>query len=100
MAMVFNFTDRHVLVTGGSAGIGASLVSAFADAGAKVAFTYRSNAESAAAMVARWTNENGVAAVYALHADLVSADDAASCVDRAATLLGGKIDIGAVANAS
>ena len=94
--MVFDFTDKHVLITGGSTGIGASLVSAFADAGAKVAFTYRSNAELAAAMVARWTNESGDAAVCALHADLVSADDAVSCVDRAVALLGGKIDIGMV----
>ena len=98
MTTRFDFSEKHVFITGGSTGIGESLVSAFAHAGAKVAFTYRSNADSAAAMVARWTNEHGVATVTALHVDLVNSDDAASCTDQAIALLGGKIDIGMLSN--
>jgi NAD(P)-dependent dehydrogenase (short-subunit alcohol dehydrogenase family) len=98
MSMRFDFSGKHVFITGGSTGIGESLVCAFAQAGAKVAFTYRSNADSAAAIVARWTNEQGVATVSALHVDLVNSDDAAACIDQAVALLGGKIDIGTFSN--
>lgn len=45
--MTFAFNDRTVLVTGGSRGIGRAIVEAFVDAGARVAFTYRSAAEEA-----------------------------------------------------
>src|SRR5512139_288832 len=50
--------DKIVLVTGGSRGIGRSLVLAFADEGAHVAFTYRS-AGSAAAEVVRLVEAKG-----------------------------------------
>ncbi|HVM60840.1 MAG TPA: 3-oxoacyl-ACP reductase FabG [Verrucomicrobiae bacterium] len=46
------FQDRVVIVTGGSRGIGAAVVSRFAGLGAKVFFTYHQN-EEAAAGVAR-----------------------------------------------
>lgn len=43
---------RHVLITGGSSGIGAAMVRAFAGAGDAVTFTYRSGSDRASALVA------------------------------------------------
>jgi 3-oxoacyl-[acyl-carrier protein] reductase len=42
-----SLSGKSVLVTGGSRGIGAAIVRAFGQAGARVAFTYRSSAEEA-----------------------------------------------------
>ena len=44
------FSDKTVLVTGGTRGIGRSVVETFAAAGANVAFTYRSSRETAEAL--------------------------------------------------
>lgn len=45
--------DKSVLVTGGSRGIGAAVVEAFAEAGYKTAFFYRENAQAAEAVSKR-----------------------------------------------
>jgi NAD(P)-dependent dehydrogenase (short-subunit alcohol dehydrogenase family) len=42
-----DFTGRHVLVTGGSRGIGRAIVHGFADRGARVAFSYLTNRQAA-----------------------------------------------------
>jgi 3-oxoacyl-[acyl-carrier protein] reductase len=46
------FKDKVVVVTGGSRGIGKAIVEAFAEAGAKVTFTYRSRQEDAERLAA------------------------------------------------
>ena len=46
------FKDRVVIVTGGSRGIGAAIVTRFAGLGAKVYFTYHQNEDAAAALAA------------------------------------------------
>lgn len=45
--MKLDLTDKTALVTGGSRGIGRTTVKTLADAGARVAFTYRSSTEAA-----------------------------------------------------
>ncbi len=48
--MSFDLNGKSALVTGGARGIGAAIVRALADAGARVAFTYRSSADEAEAL--------------------------------------------------
>lgn len=48
--MTLDFTGKHVLVTGGTRGIGRDIVLSFARAGADVAFTYRSSVDEATAL--------------------------------------------------
>lgn len=50
--MTLDFTGKNVLVTGGTRGIGRAIVEAFAKAGGRVAFTYRSSTETADALKA------------------------------------------------
>lgn len=48
--MQLSLKDKAILVTGGTRGIGRAMVEACAEAGAKVAFTYRSSSETADAL--------------------------------------------------
>ena len=92
---LIDLSDKVALVTGGSRGIGAATVKLLADAGADVAFTYRSRAVEAekvgqaiAAAGRRWT---------AIQADVSRPDDCNRAVREALSALG-KLDI-FVANA-
>ena len=71
-------TDKTALVTGGSRGIGRATVEALAAAGARVAFTYRSQAETAEALVAELASRGTEA--FALQAEAASAADAEAAV--------------------
>ncbi len=46
-----DLTNKNILVTGGSRGIGAGIVRTLAEAGARVAFTYTSRSDSAEALL-------------------------------------------------
>jgi 3-oxoacyl-[acyl-carrier protein] reductase len=78
--MSMRLKDQVALVTGGSRGIGRSIVKAFVAEGAKVAFVYKSNQTAAEELVRELTQAGG--AVLALQADVTNAEAAASCVQR------------------
>jgi len=67
-------SGRVALVTGGSRGIGRSIVEALARAGAKVAFVYNSNASAAEEVVSALTSEGHE--VVAMQADVRSKEAA------------------------
>ena len=83
--------DKVALITGGSRGIGASMVSRFAEAGAQVAFTYRSSKEKAEALAAEVAAANGVT-VKAYQSDAASFEAAAELVKAVLEDFGG-IDV-------
>ncbi|MFD8348927.1 SDR family oxidoreductase [Streptomyces coelicoflavus] len=82
---------RTALVTGGSRGIGAATALRLAREGADVALTYV-NGKDAAEDVVRAVEALGRRAV-ALRADSADAEEAAGSVERAATALGGGLDV-------
>jgi cyclic-di-GMP-binding biofilm dispersal mediator protein len=73
------FTSKNVMVFGGSRGIGAAIVSAFADAGAAVLFTYAGSKPAADALAA----ETGAVAV---HSDAAHRDGIISTIRDAGPL--------------
>ena len=75
----------NVLITGGSRGIGAACVRAFAKKGARVVFFYRNSEESALALAA----ETGA---HAMRVDITDADAVVSAVSAVENLIGG-IDV-------
>ncbi|MEM7787160.1 MAG: 3-oxoacyl-[acyl-carrier-protein] reductase [Bacteroidota bacterium] len=94
MPVSLDLSGKTVLVTGGTRGIGRAVVEAAAEAGATVAFTYRSSTETARDLVDRL---GGADKALAIQADAASADDAAAAVE-AVTAKWGAID-GLVVNA-
>lgn len=73
-------SERVALVTGGSRGIGKAIVVALAKAGAKVAFVYQSNKESADALVTELTGQGHE--VYAIQADVSKKADADAAIEN------------------
>jgi 3-oxoacyl-[acyl-carrier protein] reductase len=84
MAVPLSLAGRTALVTGGSRGIGAAIVRLFVQAGAHVAFTYRSAQAEAAAVV----HACGEDRCRAFHADLQAPADAERAVEHAAAQMG------------
>ncbi len=72
-------TEQIVLVTGGGRGLGAKIVEAFAGAGARVVINYRTSADAAQTLAARFGSERAVA----LHADVTDSAQVAGLFSRA-----------------
>ena len=91
--MAFDFTGRRVFVTGGSRGIAAAIVRAFAAGGAAVAFNFSAAADrqagfpDAAADLARELRGAGRAS-HPLEADLLTPDVAIELADRVIAAFG------------
>jgi 3-oxoacyl-[acyl-carrier protein] reductase len=77
-------TSKVALVTGGSSGLGRAIVHALAGAGASVAFTFRSNPQGAAALVAELADRG----VLAIQGDVRSDADCAKFVGDTVTHFG------------
>ena len=76
--MEFDLSEKNVLVTGGTRGIGRAMVEAFIAAGARVAFTYRSSVDQAAAFKSEL--EGRGAEVLAFQSDAAEFDSAQQVV--------------------
>ncbi len=77
--MDVDLSEKTALVTGGTRGIGRAIVRALADAGARVAFTYRSSTEAAEALVDEL--EAGGTEALSLQGDVADFDTAQAHVD-------------------
>src|SRR5512139_686304 len=73
------FERKVALVTGGSRGIGKAIVTALSDAGALVAFTYKSSGQAAEEFAADLRGRGRKATAY--QSDAASPSDAARVVD-------------------
>jgi NAD(P)-dependent dehydrogenase (short-subunit alcohol dehydrogenase family) len=80
-----DFTDKKVLVTGGSRGIGRACAVGFAERGARVAINYRANREAADATLAALPGGPHTA----LQADVTDPEAVKDLVASAADALGG-----------
>lgn len=82
--------NKVVLVTGGSRGIGAAIVNKMIEYGATVAFTYRSSAEKANAIVAEAVSKG--ASIKAYQSDASSFEQAATLIKDVLADFG-KVDV-------
>lgn len=71
---------KVAIITGGSRGIGAAIVRKFVEQGASVAFTYRSSAEKANAIVAELEAQGGTVKAY--QSDAASFESSAALVKQ------------------
>lgn len=83
--MGLDFSDRRVLITGGSRGIGRACAAAFAVRGARVAINYLENIAAAESTLADLAGEGHVA----IQADVSDSDAVKRLVSNAADRLGG-----------
>lgn len=85
-----SFTGKVALVTGGARGIGRAIVESFADAGATVAFTYKSSVDAAQQVISELSGKG--MSVRAYQSDAASFPDTVKIVE---TLLRdcGRLDI-------
>lgn len=84
------FTNKVILITGGSSGIGKATVILFAQNGANVALTYKSNKRGAEGVVGE-INKLGRGAV-AVQADLLNENEAKNAIEEVIKKFG-KIDV-------
>ncbi|GAA3965711.1 3-oxoacyl-ACP reductase [Gordonia caeni] len=80
-------SEQIVLITGGGRGLGARLVAAFADQGARVVINYRSSAKAAQQLADRY----GADRALAVAADVTDTAAVATLFDTAATHFGGPV---------
>ncbi len=79
MPYTLDLSGTTALVTGGTRGIGRAVVTALAQAGAKVAFTYRASQEAADALVAEL--EAGGTEAFGIQAEAADAQQAEAAVN-------------------
>ncbi len=84
---LLDFTNRTVIVTGASQGIGAGIARRFGEAGANVVVHYRGSQSGANELVNQITEREGKA--VAAQADLSNEDACASLITRAIDTFGG-----------
>lgn len=85
-----DWAERNVVVTGGSTGIGAATVRAFAARGARVVIVCRASLAAAQTLADRVVSDGGRPVV--LQADVGDPDQAQSLVDRAWEACEGRVD--------
>jgi NAD(P)-dependent dehydrogenase (short-subunit alcohol dehydrogenase family) len=80
-----NFRGKCILVTGGGRGIGRAIATGFADAGARVAFTYRSNEDAAGRTLESLAGRGHIM----IESDVTDPESSRETVERTVGELGG-----------